>query len=131
MRSIPSFLNDRRKESGFPNSNSFFTRSWLDDWLSVSSLSVCLSLCASVGYFYTLSLNPNSPKLAADFVDSVDAADDEHLVVEFRRNAHVTVEVQLVVVGDERLGRSPTCKKEDGRGKEEEEGGREGKSKRK
>ena len=55
--------------------------------------------------------------MAADFVDSVDAADDEHLVVEFRRNSHVTVEVQLIVVSDERLGRSTTCKADDKKGR--------------
>ena len=52
------------------------------------------------------------PELAADFIYSVDAADDEHLVVEFGGHAHVTIDVQFVVVSDERLRRRATCQKE-------------------
>ena len=49
------------------------------------------------------------PKLAADFVYSIDAADNEHLVVEFGSHAHVTIDVQFVVVSDERLCCRATC----------------------
>ena len=46
-------------------------------------------------------------ELAADLVDAVDAADDEHLQVELRRDAHEELLAQVVVPGLERLGRGP------------------------
>ena len=43
------------------------------------------------------------PELTADLVDPVDAADDQHLVVQLRRDSHEQPHVQVVVVGHERL----------------------------
>ena len=55
--------------------------------------------------FLISSSDNDQPELSSDFVDSVDAANDEHLVVEFGSDSHVTIDVQLVVMRDERLGR--------------------------
>ena len=42
-------------------------------------------------------------ELSSDLVDSVDAADDQHLVVQLRRDTHEQLHVQVVVVSHERL----------------------------
>ena len=43
------------------------------------------------------------PELAPDLVDPVDSADDQHLVIQLRRDSHEQLHVQVVVVGHERL----------------------------
>ena len=47
-------------------------------------------------------------ELAANLVDAVDTADDEHLQVKLGGDAHVHVDVQIVMMGDERLGSGAT-----------------------
>ena len=42
-------------------------------------------------------------KLTSDFVDTVDAADHQHFVIQFRRDSHEQPHVQVVVVSHERL----------------------------
>ncbi len=42
-------------------------------------------------------------ELSPDLVDSVDATDDQHLVVQLRRDSHEQLHVQVVVVSHERL----------------------------
>lgn len=44
-------------------------------------------------------------ELPSNFVDTVHAADDEHLKVKFRSDSHEQIHLELVVVGNERLGR--------------------------
>jgi len=44
-------------------------------------------------------------KLATDLVDPVDAANDQHLVVQLRRDPHEQLHVQIVVMRHERLER--------------------------
>ena len=41
------------------------------------------------------------PKLLSDLVDAVNAADNQHLVVELGRHAHEQVHVEVVVMGHE------------------------------
>ena len=50
---------------------------------------------------------PLVPEHPADLVDLLEAADDEALEVELRRDPQVQVDVERVVVGDERAGRRP------------------------
>lgn len=42
-------------------------------------------------------------ELPSDLVDPIDAADDQHLVVQLRRDSHEQLHVQVVVVRHERL----------------------------
>ena len=50
-------------------------------------------------------VDPLVAELAADLVHAVQAADDEHLQVQLGRHAHEQVEVEVVVVRHEGLGR--------------------------
>mmetsp|Transcript_31920 Transcript_31920/g.43766 ORF Transcript_31920/g.43766 Transcript_31920/m.43766 type:complete len:171 (-) Transcript_31920:694-1206(-) len=47
-------------------------------------------------------------ELATDFVDTVEAADDEHFEVELGGDAEVHVEVEIIVVGFKGTGRGAT-----------------------
>jgi hypothetical protein len=48
-------------------------------------------------------------ELPADLVDAVEAAHDEHLQVQLRRDSHEQVHVEVVVMCDEGLGSGATC----------------------
>ena len=47
-------------------------------------------------------------ELATNLVDTLQATDNQHLEVQLRSNTHEQVHVQLIVMGDERLGRRTT-----------------------
>ncbi|RUP48073.1 hypothetical protein BC936DRAFT_145003 [Jimgerdemannia flammicorona] len=49
------------------------------------------------------------PELASDLIDTVEAANDEHLEEELRRDAHEEVELEVIVVGDEGLSGGASC----------------------
>ena len=42
-------------------------------------------------------------ELSSDLVDAIDSSHDQHLVVQFRRDSHEQLHVQVVVVRHERL----------------------------
>ena len=42
-------------------------------------------------------------ELSSNFVNTIDATDDEHLVVQLRRHTHEQLHVQVVMVSQERL----------------------------
>ena len=52
-------------------------------------------------------INPFVAELPPNLVHPIQAANDQLLEIELRGNAHEEVHVQVVVVGDERLGRGP------------------------